>query len=112
MESLGKSQGQNPRGNKNFNKYMIYPRLFQTFSLFCHPGLVKRDFFFNGVPRYTTGKWRGHEAPPLVELNPYLLGRDVERMKIMRPTVALGFNYEHIPVLPRGSLTVLNPDFT
>ena len=24
---------------------MIPPRLFHTFSFFCHPGLVKRDFF-------------------------------------------------------------------
>ena len=24
---------------------MIHPRLFHTFPLFCHPGLVKRDFF-------------------------------------------------------------------
>ena len=41
---------------------MIHSRLFHTFSFFRHPGLVKSDFFSNGVPRDTTGKWRGHEA--------------------------------------------------
>ena len=41
---------------------MIHPRIFHTFSFFSPPGLVRKDFFYNGVPRYTTGKWRGHEA--------------------------------------------------
>ena len=92
---------------------MIHPRLFQTFSFFRHPGLVKRDFFFQWCPRDTIGKWRGHEAPPLVELNPNMLVRDVERMysgilysKILHSAILLlailysGTNIQFSTVMP------------
>ena len=55
MESLGKSQSQNSRGCRprgfwlwDFPRDFIHhdtPRLFHTFSFFCHPWLVKRDLF-------------------------------------------------------------------
>ena len=60
---------------------MIPTRLFQTFSFFHHPGLVKRDFF---KPMVSLGvsleNGEGMKPYILVELNPNMLDRDVERM--------------------------------
>ena len=60
---------------------MINPRLFHTFLFFCRPGLVKRDFF---QPMESLGtpleNGEGLKPSPLVELNPNMLVRDVERM--------------------------------
>ena len=39
--------------SKGLNFTMIHPRLFHTFSFYRHPGLVRRDFFSNGVPSTT-----------------------------------------------------------
>ena len=72
MESLRKSQG---------TPFAMTPRPFHTFSFFCHPGLVKRDFF-QPMDSLGTPLENGEGVKPyiLVELNPNILGRDVERM--------------------------------
>ena len=63
---------------------MIHPRLFHTFSLFCHPGRVKRDLFHwrqtQPVPRESIGHYTGLGQGILLELNPNILVRDEERM--------------------------------
>ena len=55
-----------------------------TFSLFYHPGLVKRDFF---LPMESLGtlleNGEGMKPSPLVELNPNMPVRDVERMEFV-----------------------------
>ena len=55
---------------------MIRPRLFHTFLFGCHPGI----YVSNGVPRGITGNGEAMKPSPLVELNPNMLVRDVERM--------------------------------
>ena len=74
------------RGTSQGNPFtMIHPRLFHTFLFFCHPGLVKRDFFhwrqIQPLPREYHGQCYSAEEQTLVEFNPHILVRDVERMK-------------------------------
>ena len=90
MESLGRSQGQTPegsealkvcgRGTSRGNPFiMIAPRFLHIMSFFCHPKLVKWDFFqpmdFLGSIMVNI---QGMKPYILVELNPIILGRDVE----------------------------------
>ena len=62
------------------------PRLFHIFSFFCHPGPVKRDFLHSRktqpVPMEYHTKYYVFEVQRLVELNPILLVRHIERMTI------------------------------
>ena len=63
---------------------MIQPRLFHTFSFFCHTGPVKRDFLHCRQTRHAPREYLTHyyivEVQTLVELNPNLLVWDIERM--------------------------------
>ena len=83
---------------------MIHPRLFHTFSFFCHPGPVKRDVLHcqqtQPDPREYHTQYYVVEVQTLVELNPNVLVRDVERMAILfsSQTSILGFNSSPSPV--------------
>ena len=62
----------------------IHPRLFHTFSFFLHPGPVRRDFLYcrqtQPAPREYHTQCYIVEVQTLVELNPNILVRHVERM--------------------------------
>ena len=64
----------------------LHPRLFHIISFFRHPGPVKRDFLHcrqtQPVPREYHTQCYVVEVQTLVELNPNILVRDVERMAI------------------------------
>ena len=65
----------------------FWPRFSHIFSFFCHPGSVKRDFLHcrqtQPAPRGYHTKYYLVEVQTLVELNPNILVRDVERIKNM-----------------------------
>ena len=99
MESLGKSQkvlvfGLRVFGPRDFGQgssqgntfTMIPPSLFHTFSFFCHPGPVKRDFLHCRQTQSVPGAYHTQfyvvEVQTSVELNPNILVRDVERMEM------------------------------
>ena len=68
MGSLGRSQGQNPRGR----------RFIHSKSFFCHHGLVKRDFF-HPMDSLESVMPNVQSLKPYM-LNPNILVRDVEKM--------------------------------
>ena len=73
-------------GLKGFSRGTVHPRLFHIFSFFCHPGPVKRGFLHccqtQSAPReYHTQQYV--EVHRLVNLNPNMLSRHVERMYIV-----------------------------
>ena len=113
MESLRKSQGQNPRGHRPWGfcprdfprdrLTMIHPRLFHTFSFFFHPGLVKRDFFHwvqtQHLPREYYSQFAGHGFSILIELNPNIPGlhRESKQQDILSKEDAQNWAIEKLP---------------
>ena len=83
-----KAKTREAAGPKGFGQrtpfVMIQPRLFHTFSFFCHTGPVKRDFLHcrqtHHAPREYLTQYYIVEVQTLVELNPNLLVWDIERM--------------------------------
>ena len=67
---------------------MIHPRLFHIFSLFCHPGPVKRNYLHGRqtqpAPREYYTQYYVVEVHRLVELNRNILVWHVERMGMMQ----------------------------
>ena len=62
---------------------MIHPRLFHTFSFFCHPTLEKERFFLaNGLPREYHDQCYVAEVQTLVELNPNMGSSDGNTEKL------------------------------
>ena len=68
-------------GGPTYNATFYTQSLSTHFHSFCHPGLVKRDLF---RPMESLGTpledGKGMKPSLLVELNPNILVRDVERM--------------------------------
>ena len=93
MESLVSFQGPNQRGRRpqgflaadllrdsiHHDTHKAFPHILILLS-----SRTRKDGFLsaNGVPWGSIGKLRWHEALILVELNPNMLVRDVERMMI------------------------------